>query len=230
MEAVYRFHWGKYLADDSASYLKRLYPKWDDFMRLRAELDPDQVFVSAYWRKHLGIPLNCGGAPAPSLKALGTAPLRVWGPVADGDRCRMVELLDRHMVTENAQDIDGILTTLVREPRFVMEYMPFSLGNWSWFTRKHWRGREAVVAFYQGLFGNFRSFHVTTLRYTVSAKGVVNAYRLRGKVAGIPVSLNMAAVFDWDEREGKFLGERVYFTERAALEQIRPAAEPVRQS
>lgn len=226
----YRFHWGKYLADDSASYLRRLYPKWDDFMRVRAELDPDQVFVSAYWRKHLGIPLSCGAAPAPALKALGTAPLWVWGPMPADDRCRMVELLDRHMVTENAQEIEGILTTLVREPRFVMEYMPFSLGHWSWFTRKHWRGREAVVAFYQGLFRNFRSFRVTTLRYTVSAKGVVNAYRLRGRLAGIPVSLTMAAVFDWDEEEGKFLGERVYFRERTALRQIRPGTEPERRS
>lgn len=55
----YRLHWGKYLSHDSAAYLKPLYPKWDDFMRIREELDPDQVFVNAYWRKHLGIPLKC---------------------------------------------------------------------------------------------------------------------------------------------------------------------------
>jgi len=55
-EFKYRFHWGKYLADDSASYLRPLYPKWDEFMRIRAEFDPNQVFVSTYWRKHLGIP------------------------------------------------------------------------------------------------------------------------------------------------------------------------------
>ncbi len=49
---------GKVLSVDSASYLNPLYPKWDDFMRIRAELDPRQVFVYAYWRQHLGISFN----------------------------------------------------------------------------------------------------------------------------------------------------------------------------
>ncbi|MGH7534858.1 MAG: D-arabinono-1,4-lactone oxidase, partial [Gemmatimonadales bacterium] len=225
-ECDYRLHWGKYLPDDSASYLRPRFPRWDDFMRVRAELDPEQVFVSGYWRKHLGIPLSCAAAQPRPPEGLGPAPLRVWGPMPDGRACRMVELLDRHMVTENAQQIEGILETLVSQPRFVMEYLPFSLGNWSWFTRKHWRGRDAVVAFYRGFFRHFRSLRVTTLRYTVSARGLVNAYRLQGRVVGIPVSLSMAAVFDWDEREGKFLGERVYFRERAALGQIQPARRP----
>jgi FAD/FMN-containing dehydrogenase len=219
----YRLHWGKYLPDDSASYLRPLYSKWDDFMRVRAELDPDQVFVTAYWRKHLGIPLPCAPAGSRPPESLGTVPVRIWGPIPNGRACLMVELLDRHMVTENAGQIEGIMETLVREPRFVMEYMPFSLGDWSWFTRKRWQGRDAVVAFYRGFFKHFRSLRISALRYTVSAKGLVNAYRLQARVLGIPVSLSMAAVFDWDEREGRFVGERVYFRERSALEQIRPA-------
>ena len=53
-EFDYRLHWGKSLSGDAA-YLKPLYPRWDDFMRLRAEMDPHQVFVTDYWRKHLAI-------------------------------------------------------------------------------------------------------------------------------------------------------------------------------
>jgi hypothetical protein len=197
-------------------------------MQVRAELDPDQVFVTAYWRKHLGIPLPCAPPDSRLPEGLGGVPVRLWGPMPDGRACLMVELLDRHMVTENAQQIEGIMSTLVRSPRFVMEYMPFSLGNWSWFTRKRWNGRDAVVAFYRGFFRHFGSLKITALRYTASARGLVNAYRLHARVFGIPVSLTMAAVFDWDEQERKFVGERVYFRERSALEQIRPAFDPTR--
>jgi hypothetical protein len=56
----FRCHWGKYLpAPDSGqgvAYLKQQYPMWDQFLQLRAEYDPLQVFVSDYWRSHLGIP------------------------------------------------------------------------------------------------------------------------------------------------------------------------------
>ncbi|MFN0015336.1 MAG: D-arabinono-1,4-lactone oxidase [Saprospiraceae bacterium] len=55
----FRPHWGKYLpAGDSplgANYLRSVYPKWDAWMQLRQQLDPDQVFVNDYWRGHLGI-------------------------------------------------------------------------------------------------------------------------------------------------------------------------------
>jgi FAD binding domain/D-arabinono-1,4-lactone oxidase len=50
----YRLHWGKLLSGD-VTYLRQQYPRWDDFMALRERLDPRQVFVSEYWRTHLGI-------------------------------------------------------------------------------------------------------------------------------------------------------------------------------
>lgn len=56
-EFDYRLHWGKSLSGDVA-YLRALYPRWDDFMKLRAEMDPQQVFVTEYWRRHLGIPFK----------------------------------------------------------------------------------------------------------------------------------------------------------------------------
>jgi hypothetical protein len=50
----YRLHWGKSLSDD-VGYLKEQYPRWDDFLALREEMDPHQVFLTDYWRRHLGI-------------------------------------------------------------------------------------------------------------------------------------------------------------------------------
>jgi hypothetical protein len=58
-EFDFRPHWGKYLppatSAQGATYLKKLYPRWNDFMRLRAKHDPEQVFLSAYWKDHLGL-------------------------------------------------------------------------------------------------------------------------------------------------------------------------------
>lgn len=55
----FRLHWGKYMStpdsDTGVAYLQSQYPKWDDFMQLRAEMDPDQIFVNSYWHQHLGM-------------------------------------------------------------------------------------------------------------------------------------------------------------------------------
>jgi len=56
----FRLHWGKYqpaMADDPSwrDILRDQYPRWDDFLALRQQLDPDGVFLSAYWRAHFGL-------------------------------------------------------------------------------------------------------------------------------------------------------------------------------
>jgi len=56
----FRLHWGKHLPEDPtgawAEYLSRQYPRWKEFMDLREELDPNQIFVTDYWRRQLAIP------------------------------------------------------------------------------------------------------------------------------------------------------------------------------
>jgi hypothetical protein len=55
----FRPHWGKYLpAGDSqqgTAYLQSVYPKWTEWMNLRAQNDPNKIFVNDYWSGHLGI-------------------------------------------------------------------------------------------------------------------------------------------------------------------------------
>jgi hypothetical protein len=66
----FKLHWGKYLPSDTRArgkrsrakraeswvdYLRRQYPKWDDFMTLRTEMDPHDLFATPYWQQHLGI-------------------------------------------------------------------------------------------------------------------------------------------------------------------------------
>lgn len=47
-----RPHWGKQHTAPP-SYLRRLYPRWDDFLRIRAELDPAGRFLNPYVRELL---------------------------------------------------------------------------------------------------------------------------------------------------------------------------------
>ncbi|MEW6432090.1 MAG: D-arabinono-1,4-lactone oxidase [Myxococcota bacterium] len=53
-----RLHWGKHLPDASdawRAHYRRVHPKLERFLELRAALDPNGLFLTRYWREHLGI-------------------------------------------------------------------------------------------------------------------------------------------------------------------------------
>jgi hypothetical protein len=58
----FRFHWGKYIPAydlaDWAAYYRANLPKYDDFMALRQQRDPHNLFFTSYWRSRL---LGLGG-------------------------------------------------------------------------------------------------------------------------------------------------------------------------
>lgn len=57
----FRLHWGKfqprYPAGDRGwvEFFRAQYPRWDDFLRLRAERDPNNIFLTDYWRDRFGL-------------------------------------------------------------------------------------------------------------------------------------------------------------------------------
>ncbi|HTJ80703.1 MAG TPA: D-arabinono-1,4-lactone oxidase, partial [Polyangiaceae bacterium] len=54
----FRPHWGKTLPTPSAkwvAYYDQQLPRLADFRKLRATLDPDGVFLTPYWKAHLGL-------------------------------------------------------------------------------------------------------------------------------------------------------------------------------
>lgn len=63
----FRLHWGKYQprydpGDRSwVDFFRAQYPRWDDFLRLREQRDPNNIFLTAYWRERFGL----WDAPAP---------------------------------------------------------------------------------------------------------------------------------------------------------------------
>ncbi|RIA84464.1 hypothetical protein C1645_784023 [Glomus cerebriforme] len=59
-----RLHWGKYKPEPGKmygkhafgiEYLRSRYPRLDDWLKIREEMDPDQIFVNDYWRKLFNI-------------------------------------------------------------------------------------------------------------------------------------------------------------------------------
>jgi FAD binding domain/D-arabinono-1,4-lactone oxidase len=57
----FKLHWGKFLPYDPApakrwaKYFASRYEHWDEFMTTRAKLDPKNIFLTDYWREHLGL-------------------------------------------------------------------------------------------------------------------------------------------------------------------------------
>jgi D-arabinono-1,4-lactone oxidase len=60
-EIPFRLHWGKfqprYPEGDRGwvDFFRAQYPRWDDFLRLRAERDPNNIFLTDYWRERFGL-------------------------------------------------------------------------------------------------------------------------------------------------------------------------------
>lgn len=60
MEIPYRLHWGKSFptrddTDITPEHLMKTYNKLPDFLKLREEKDPKNVFLNSYWSHWLGI-------------------------------------------------------------------------------------------------------------------------------------------------------------------------------
>ena len=56
---AFRLHWGKYLppptSNEGATYLQQQYPKWNNFIALRKQMDPNNIFLNSYWKTQLDI-------------------------------------------------------------------------------------------------------------------------------------------------------------------------------
>src|SRR5699024_4229389 len=60
-----RPHWGKMHSLEGKD-LARRYPRWDDFLRVRQQLDPEGRFLNPYLKRILGFEETHHPAPTPS--------------------------------------------------------------------------------------------------------------------------------------------------------------------
>lgn len=76
----FRLHWGKFQPSygrgerDWVDFFRSHYPRWDDFLRLRAERDPNNIFLTDYWRDRFGLWDEPAPRPMPDRGASGPAP------------------------------------------------------------------------------------------------------------------------------------------------------------
>jgi|GEM_PF-1031750 len=78
----FKLHWGKFLPNDPlpekkwAKYLAQQYKHWSDFLDVRKKLDPKNIFLTNYWREHLGLegalPKRTEPAPLPKPDPFAT--------------------------------------------------------------------------------------------------------------------------------------------------------------
>jgi FAD/FMN-containing dehydrogenase len=62
----FRLHWGKFLPQPEAArrhHLTARYPEWDRWKAVRDRVDPNGVFLTRYWRDHLGLAVPATAAP-----------------------------------------------------------------------------------------------------------------------------------------------------------------------
>src|ERR1700760_4824648 len=57
----FRLHWGKFQPiieppdREWVDFFRAQYPRWDDFLALRAQRDPHDTFLTRYWRARFGL-------------------------------------------------------------------------------------------------------------------------------------------------------------------------------
>ncbi len=116
-------------------------------------------------------------------------------------------LWQRHVLAENRRSIDGLLATLSAEPLYVIMA-----------TGAEYHGREAVAAFYRGLFESMPDVTFELQDVFIGENGVVEESVLTGTHTGSlfglpptghPLRLPLTIVFPM--HTGEILGERMYF-------------------
>jgi len=116
-------------------------------------------------------------------------------------------LWQRHVLAENRRSIDGLLATLSAEPLYVIMA-----------TGAEHRGRDAVAAFYTGLFESMPDVTFNLQDVFIGENGVVEESMLAGTHTGSlfglaptgrPLHLPLTIVFPI--LGGEILGERMYF-------------------
>jgi len=125
-------------------------------------------------------------------------------------------LWQKHVIAENRRSVEGLLDTLSDEP--VYQIMA---------TGETHRGKDAVAAFYRGLFEAMPDVTFELQGQFIGEEGVVEESVLVGThtgplfgipATGRPVRLPLTIVFPM--QEGEILGERIYFDMETLRRQV----------
>jgi FAD/FMN-containing dehydrogenase/ketosteroid isomerase-like protein len=168
----YRLHWGKHLPADrerGAAYLRTRYPRWDDFLSVRAALDPEGLFLNEHFREALGIeqpvvsPRDVTAARAP-LFVDHVEKAHAYRPASNDARATLPARMQR-LYEDLARDRCAALDRLGEVFADDVEFIdPF----------RHTHGLEGFRALFERMFRQYA--HVSFESFT--ATGEENAFTL----------------------------------------------------
>jgi steroid delta-isomerase-like uncharacterized protein len=130
-----------------------------------------------------------------------------------------IKLVNEHLQAENTHDLDAVIATFGKNPRFVVNGMQLT-------------DPQGIRALYEGFGfggrGGFSGVAADITQQHVSGESIVVEMTFRGKHTGawegIPATnrafeIPACAIFDFDD-EGKIASERVYFDGALLLRQL----------
>jgi predicted ester cyclase len=120
-----------------------------------------------------------------------------------------------HSIAEDTRDIPGLMATLTEDCVYTVVNSGVS-----------WQRKEGATQFYQQLLTAFPDIHFDLQHIVIGPQGVFEEAHVTGTYqaqwldmpapAGQQVQFNVNILFPWDEHQGLFTGERVYFFLAAA--------------
>ena len=125
-------------------------------------------------------------------------------------------LWQKHVLAENRRSVEGLLDTLCDDPVYTIMA-----------TGEEHRGKDAVAAFYRGLFAGVPDATFDLVSAFVGEEGVVEESVLRGThqgaIFGYPPTgrkIELPLIIVFPMKDGAILGERMYFDLRTLLKQL----------
>ena len=221
----YRLHWSKALPPAKrlgADWFRSRYPHFDDFMAVRQQLDPEQLFVTDYWRARLGI-----DAPSrrlvpqdgPDPRAEAAAAPRPWPLLFELRRANGSLSGKSSHVFDNTVVISAPI-----EEVFRVATQP--VGGPSWITQ--YRGTDWLTE----PFGEVDSACLETFSFMSARVRVVEVdppYRCVASIDACTLPLGKEMTSEWSFREvggGTEVCWQVCYTPAAAARPLHPLLRP----
>lgn len=228
-----RLHWGKILCgrpDQTLALARRAYPRFADFRRARAALDPEHRFVSPYWRAHLGLeapptPATALAPPAPpsAEPVAERAPPVPWrAPLPFGLRPSDATLLDR---TPHVLEFRAVLDA---PPTFAFDALvePADAGPWmpAFWGAEHLSGVPSGRGVVFDEHFAFLRLRLRTVEHVPGARWVASIER-----TSLPLASEMVEVLEMAPFEDRrtVMRWRIGYVPLAAVAPLHPVVQPL---
>lgn len=210
-ELDYRLHWGKHLPSDArrgSEYLAKRFPRWNDFLALRAELDPEGIFLTQHFRRALGIEAPSIGEGKPLFARPAPAPFRVDVPISR----RFRGLLEAAAI-ERPSALDRLSDVFTDDVEICDPFRTV-------------RGLAAVRKLLETWLGRFDEVDFNTFRVTEGGDEFVLTYEMHA-LAGRGPTLAVPIVSICSVRDDRVHRVKSHYDVAAALSATSPAAAAV---